>query len=127
MSKFSDTLNPEDVKLLLMARDQILAAPPERFDMGDWTSKRPRGCGAAFCLCGHMAVLDNPRIAKMTAYLALTEVNCWRLNRGLADTNNDAWWRLFSYPRWPVEFKHYDTQARDVLAERIDHWLETGE
>lgn len=125
MSKFSDTLNPEDVKLLLMARDQILACPPERFDMTDWAGKRPRNYGTAFCLCGHMAVLDQPRIAKLGVSKALVAVNRWRCSREFAMNEIDAWWKLFSYRRWPTKFICAGDPV-SILSERIDHWLETG-
>lgn len=139
MSKFSDTLNPEDVKLLLMARDQILAAPPKRFLMDRWATAAPPvdgECQTAYCIGGHMAILNEPKIARLEYSNRI--IFSWVRQRFYGDRpSSSEWSQLFNIDLWPKEFRDREysedddsnlfTATPEQAAARIDYWLETGE
>lgn len=129
MSKFSDTLNPEDVKLLLMAKDQILAAPARYFKMTFWSEQINDACGTAFCIGGHMAILMNPKWVHDR--LSCSLISDWISQH--FDEGYNFWGSLFMIENWPDKFISSKDSRSDwsttpeLAAARIDHWLETGE
>lgn len=125
--RFEEQLDPADVALLKMAVDQILAAPAWRFDMISWANDSPL-CVTAFCIGGHMAILDQPRFVMHPDSCNLIEN--WMQARGFLSDGDKCkqWSPLFYLHRWPTEFicEGVDTTP-ELAAERVEYWLETGQ
>lgn len=124
MSKpFHETLPPRLVELVRQAKDQILAAPCA-FDVRGWARKN-KSCGTTFCIAGHMAILDNPRIAKCRSKAGLDRaIIQWQKDREIWSGNlATAFEILFFEFNWPRKFRPVSPES---AALRIDYWLRTG-
>lgn len=123
--RFEEQLDPADVALLKMAVDQILAAPAWRFHMAFWATEND--CGTAFCIGGHMAILDNPKLIK--SLYPDREIDEWIRKRrliGKGGKGGKGWMTLFSPSLWPTNFLSTRITP-EIAAKRVEYWLRTGE
>jgi len=140
------------VKLLRRVKRHILAEP-KRLDMNQWVKpSRQSPCGTAACIAGWTVLLSGPeeKIAEVSKTRTLYEANEAAIGgfgvgigeraRQLLGLTYEQSVRLFHVKAawvngvWPTEFARRYTSTKTtkaekakVAAERIDHFIRTGE
>jgi hypothetical protein len=128
-------LTPEAIKILRKVQEEILKEP-YKFRMEAYFSKdRKSPCGTAACIAGWIIAVGNQHPNLMKAResgwnYADEATSILKGNDTSAGHNPVA---LFFMGEWPYEFEKDYGMARTrkgkavVAANRIDHFIETGE
>ncbi len=115
-----------NVELLNLVKAKILSTP-EEFIMFDYR------CGSAHCICGWAAVLSGETVPQTSLgfYLKGLQVLNLEPDQGIKLFIVAHWPRKFE-EAWNKAFDFFDTNKKaanraKIAAERIDHFISTGE
>lgn len=113
-------------KPLLREVKAAILAQPDAFRMDTWS------CGTAHCIAGWALLLrDIPLVAD--GWLTASEEPTGDVAQELLEITRLQRYALFSNHRWPYSFQRRylcaetHRERAQVAAERIDHFLKTGE
>lgn len=120
-TRWCDTQSQRLIDLAKRAVEYSRAHPKE-FNMNSWISEH--SCGTAFCIGGRMAAIADPTIFQSSDPndAALDWI---RANVPDALVFGTPWRKLFICGEWPKKYQYWF--GFSTLAERFEHWLETGE
>lgn len=138
-------MKPEAVRLLRRVKKHILEEP-RRFDMKDWVeSSTVSPCGTVACIAGWTLLLKLPPkernmvLAEPNAYTKRDMLTAGDRTMFLEHAENALWldrdssMRLFYDDIWPNGLDKAFDKARSrkaralVTADRIEHFIKTGE